>query len=311
MRLSTTQIYQQGVSAILDQQARLSQAQQQVSTGKRINTPSDDPVGSARVINIKEQIAIAEQYERNAGLAVNQLGLEENALIGIENILQRVRELTVQANTDTLSPENRHSIAIEIRTRLTEIVALANSKDANGDYLFAGFQNASQPFILSNGVVSYTGDQGQSFMQIGPRVQVPINDSGAQVFQLIDTGNGAYTVTDDPGNIGTGVVGATTVDGVFIEDTYTLSFTQLLPDDPITYQVTGVVSGAVASGTFNSGDEISFNGAVLAVDGQPGDGDSFVIAPASRQDMFTTEPSSAARVVAGVKGPRGDRKSVV
>lgn len=288
MRLSTTQIFQQGISAILDQQSRLSQAQQQVSTGKRINSPSDDPVGSARVIDIGEQIAIAEQYERNAGLAVNQLGLEENALVGVENILQRVRELTVQANNDTLSPENRKSIAVEIRTRLDELVALANSKDANGDYLFAGFQKASQPFSLNNGVVSYNGDQGQTFLQVGPQVQVPVNDSGAEVFQLIDTGNGVFTVTDDPGNTGTGIVGATSEEGVFIEDTYTLTFTQLLPDDPITYQVTGAVSGPVATGTYNPGDSISFNGAVLALDGEPADGDSFVIAPAGRQDLFST-----------------------
>ncbi len=288
MRLSTAQIFQQGVSAILDQQSRLSQAQQQVSTGKRINSPSDDPVGSARVIDIGEQIAIAEQYERNAGLAINQLGLEENALVSVENILQRVRELTIQANNDTLSPENRESIAVEIRTRLDELVALANSKDANGDYLFAGFQKASQPFSLNNAVVSYNGDQGQTFLQVGPQVQVPVNDSGAEVFQLIDTGNGVFTVTDDPGNTGTGIVGATSGEGVFIEDTYTLTFAQLLPGDPISYQVTGVVSGPVAAGTYNPGDSISFNGAVLALDGEPADGDSFVIAPAGRQDLFST-----------------------
>lgn len=288
MRLSTSQIFQQGVTAMLEQQTKLSQTQQQLSTGKRINSPADDPAGAARVLDIKEHIATAEQYERNADLVKTQLALEENALVGVNNLLQRVRELTIQASNDTNNADNRQSIAEEIRVRLNELVALSNSKDANGDYLFAGYQDNNQPFSFIGGAVAYNGDQGQTFLQVGPRVQVPSNDSGAAVFQLIDTGNGVYTALDNPANTGTGIVGTTALDGSFVTDTYTVSFTQIAPTDPVTYQVSGAVSGLVATGTYNAGDTVSFNGAALTIDGVPANGDSFTISPAGRQDMFAT-----------------------
>ena len=299
MRLSTSQIFQQGVTAMLEQQTKLSQTQQQLSTGKRINTPADDPAGAARVLDIKEHIATVEQYERNANLLKTELALEENALVGVNNLLQRVRELTIQASNDTNNADNRQSIAEEIRVRLNELVALSNSKDGNGDYLFAGFQDSNQPFSFSGGTVAYNGDQGQTFLQVGARVQVPSNDSGAAVFQLIDTGNGVYTALDNPANTGTGIVGTTALDGSFVTDTYTVSFIQLAPTDPVTYQVSGVVSGVVATGAYNSGDTISFNGAALTIDGVPANGDSFSISPAGRQDMFATLDKLATALESG------------
>lgn len=288
MRLSTSQIFQQGVNAILDQQSKLSKTQLEVSSGKRINQPSDDPAGAARVLDIEEQIATVKQYEKNANLARTRLALEEDTLVGVENILQRVRELTVQGNNDTYNPENRRAIAAEIRTRLDELLALGNSRDANGDYLFAGYQIHNQPFAFAGGTLTYAGDQGQQNLQIGPRVQVPVSDSGAQVFQLITTGNGVYTALANPTNMGTGVVGTTALDGTFVADTYTIAFTQALPTDPVTYQVSGVASGLVASGTYQAGDTLSFNGVALTMDGEPADSDSFTISPAAKQDLFST-----------------------
>jgi flagellar hook-associated protein 3 FlgL len=299
MRISTSQIFRQGISAILDHQHNLSQTQQQISTGKRINKPSDDPTGVARLLEIKEQIATVGQYERNANFAKTQLSLEENALVGIANILERVRELTIQASNDTLNTNNRQSIAAEIRTRLDELVAIGNSKDGSGDYLFAGFQDNDQPFLVSGNIISYSGDQGQIFSQVGARVQVATGDSGARVFQLIDRGNGSYIATDNPANTGTAVVGATALDGSFVTDTYTIDFTQLTPADPVTYQVSGVTSGVVAAGNYNSGNTISFNGVALTIDGEPEDTDSFTVSPSGRQDIFTTLDKLATALESG------------
>lgn len=305
MRLSTNQIFRQGVSAILDQQSKLAQTQQQISSGKRINKPSDDPAGAARVLDIKQQIATVEQYGRNADLAKTQLALEENALVGVENILQRVRELAIQANNDSLNVDNRQAIASEMRTRLDELLALANSRDANGDYLFAGFQVNNQPFAFTGGTLTYGGDQGQVFAQIGPGVQVPTNDAGAAVFQLIDTGNGVYTALQNPANTGTGVVGATSLNGAFVPDTYTITFTQAAPTDPVTYQVTGVASGVVASGNYVAGEAIVFNGVSLTIDGEPADSDTFTVAPAATQDVFTTVDALANALTAHPDSPAG------
>ena len=288
MRISTSQIFRQSIGGILDRQLQVNQTQLQVSTGKRIDRPSDDPVGAARILDIREQIATVNQYQRNSDLAATQLNLEENALSGVENVLQRVRELALQAKNDTLDVQSRQGLASEIRARVNELLSLVNAKDANGDFMFAGFQTNTQPFVFSGGTLSYNGDQGQRFLQIGPSVQIAAGDSGAAVFQDIVTGNGTFAVAHNPANTGTGIVGSTATDGSFVPDTYTVSFTQVLPTDPITYQVVGAVSGPVAAGTYGGGDIISFNGAAITIDGDPADGDSFTVATSGQQDVFTT-----------------------
>jgi flagellar hook-associated protein 3 FlgL len=144
-RLSTLQIYQTGISNILSKQADLARTQQELSSGKRILSPSDDPSGAVRVLDIEEDLRLVDQFQRNASLAEGQLALEDSTLGEVTNVLQRVRELVVQANNATQTPETRSSIAVEVRARLDELVSLANTRDANDEFIFAGFQGRSQP----------------------------------------------------------------------------------------------------------------------------------------------------------------------
>ncbi len=288
MRISTAQIHQGGIDSILAQQTRLSKTQLQVATGERILTPSDDPVGAVRMLDLAREIAIVDQYQRNGEMARTQLSLEDSALTASGNVLQRVRELTLQANNDVLSVNDRRAIAVEMQAKLDELLALANSRDANGDYLFAGYQTGSQPFTISGGAVVYSGDQGQRLLQVGPAMQISVADSGAQVFQLIPTGNGVYDIASNAGNTGSAIVGTTSVNGVFVPDSYTLTFSQTGPGAAVTYQVVGAASGVVASGTYRADEAIVFGGAKLTVSGAPANGDSFTVAPARRQDIFTS-----------------------
>ncbi|MCV6605989.1 MAG: flagellar hook-associated protein FlgL [Porticoccaceae bacterium] len=292
MRLSTSQIFQQGINAILDQQAKLSKTQLQISTGQRINTPSDDPGGAVQILDFADQIATVEQYKRNGNAAETQLQLEENVLTNMGNTLQRVRELLVQGNNDVLSDTDRQSIATELRGVREELQALANSRDTNGDYLFAGYQVNTRPFTFNSGSVQYNGDQGQRLVQLGPASQVAINDSGAELLLRIAEGNGQFTVAANGANSGTAVVGELTSNGSFVRDTYTLTFSQATPSDPITYQVVDSAAAVVASGNYQQGDSISFNGAQIEFSGTPADGDSFAVTPASNRDLFAIVDSA-------------------
>ncbi|UTW46384.1 flagellar hook-associated protein FlgL [bacterium SCSIO 12696] len=292
MRLSTSQIFQQGINSILEQQARLNRTQLQISTGERITTPSDDPGGIVQILDFADQIATVEQYQRNGSAAETQLQLEENVLTNLGNSLQRVRELLVQGNNDVLSDADRQSIATELRGIRQEIQSLSNSRDTNGDYLFAGYQVNTQPFTFNNGSVQYNGDQGQRLVQLGPASQVAVNDSGAELLLRIPEGNGQFTVAPNAANSGTGVVGELTSNGNFVRDTYTLTFSQATPAAPITYQVVDSSAGAVASGTYQQGDSISFNGAQIDLSGTPANGDSFTVTPASNRDLFAIVDSA-------------------
>ncbi len=227
MRISTAQIFQSSTRTILDQQASISYTQAQLGTGRKILTPADDPAGAAKILELTKALSVNEQFQRNADAAEGRLSREENALVGVENILRRVSDLAIQGNNDSQSPGSRRDITTELRQRIDELIGLANTKDANGEYLFAGFQANTQPFArASGGGFSYAGDQGQRFMQISPSSQVADGDSGADVFQLIRNGNGTFTTLDNANNNGTGIIdpGRVTDNGAYVRDTYTINF---------------------------------------------------------------------------------------
>ncbi|MEO1079339.1 MAG: flagellar hook-associated protein FlgL [Pseudomonadota bacterium] len=287
-RLSTLQTFNLGVATILDRQAELSRTQLEVATGRKILSPADDPSGAVRILDIQEDLALVDQYGRNASLARSQLSLEETALDQIGVSLQRVRELAIQANNATQSPETRAAISVELSERLDELVAIANSRDGNDEYLFAGFQARREPFSRSGNVVSYNGDDGQRFLDIAAGSQIAVRDSGSRVFLEARAGNGEFDFSAGAGNTGTAVVKDSGTSGAFTRDDYTITFTQASPSDPITYEVTDGAAASVATGTYASGSVIAFNGAEIVIEGVPEDGDVINIDSSPRQSVFTT-----------------------
>ena len=287
MRLSSLQIFKQGISAITDQQNKLSFTQQQLATGKRVLTPSDDPAAATRILDITEDLKLLDQYARNGNMAQAQLSQEDVVLADVSTLLQRVRELVVQANNASQSPESRGSIGTEISARIDQLQALANTRDSNGEYIFAGFQADTQPFTRQGGV-SYNGDDGQRFLQLGSGSRVAVRDSGVDVFMSSFSGNGTFDVKPDVANSGTLVAGSSSVDGSFVRDNYTITFNQATPADPVTYQVTDGAAAVVAGGNYVAGEAISFAGARIDFDGAPADGDVFGVTPSVKQDVFST-----------------------
>lgn len=303
MRISSNQIFQQGVTALLDQQSALMKTQLQISSGKRILSPADDPAGSAQAVELTRVIETTRQYQKNADAAQARLGLAEHTLSAVNDLLQRVRELTVQGNNDSQTAESRLHIAQEVRERLKQLLGLANTKDANNEYLFAGYQGLTTPFTASGaGGYSYNGDQGQRFLEVGPGQRIAVSDSGTEIFQRIRNGNGIYTTLENPANAGTAVIVPQGVSSTFVADVYTLAFAQATPASPVTYTVTGAASGVVASGTYAENATIAFNGAQVSFSGTPADGDSFTVRPAQSQDVFETLDNLASALEAGGGG---------
>lgn len=191
MRISTSWFFQQGLNAMLSQQAALIKTETQLATGKRILTPADDPAASSKILDLDKLIESMGQYQRNADAAEARLQLEDGVLAEAGDQLQRVRELAVQANNDGLSVEDRDAIAIEVRQLLDGLLQLANTRDGNSDYLFSGFQSKTQPFAHDGmGNFSYAGDQGERLLQIGSSRYVSAGDSGDAVFLHVDDGAG-------------------------------------------------------------------------------------------------------------------------
>jgi flagellar hook-associated protein 3 FlgL len=288
MRISTIQLQRQQVNAILDQQSRLSETELQVATGKRILTPADDPQAAKVILDLNNTIETTRQYQTNADRAVNRLSLEEGALEGVTTLLQRVRELAVQGRNDSLSDADRKALAVEVRERLKELIELANTRDSNGEYLFAGHSTGTRPFTTDGaGNFSYNGDQGQRFLQISPTLQVAGGDSGSEVFWAIPNGNGVFQASESLTNAGDGVVTPSSITDLGVwranTDTYTITL-----NAGGTYDVTDSSPAVVASGTYADGAAIGFAGIEVTLNGTPTAGDTFTVGPSTRQDVFST-----------------------
>lgn len=195
MRISTSQIFRQSVDAMLEKQRELSKTELQVASGKRILNPSDDPSASVRILDLQEAQKRLAQYQRNAEVAVAKLDQEETALQSMEDLLQRVRELAVQGNNDPVGAEGRSAIATEIRQHIENFLRLANSQDANGEYIFSGFQSKTQPFSHDGvGNFTYAGDEGQRMVKIGDSREVAIGDPGSIFNGFAAAGGGTTNV---------------------------------------------------------------------------------------------------------------------
>ena len=285
MRISSSQQFQQGIDAILRQQAKLTKTQEQLATGNRILTPSDDPAASTQLIKLSALIASNSQYDRNITFAQNQVGLAESKLKSAGDIIQRVRELVVQANTAIHSNSSRGAIATEIQNNLDALLDVANSKDASGEYIFSGFNASTKPFVKEGDGYQYKGDQGERFLQVSEDIQVQVRDSGATIFQKIREGDGRLKLSPAASNQGNLIVTLeSNVDSVV--DTYAVSF--LSSESGQQYEVRNSAGEVVQSGSYNESAQISFNEINLTITGTPVAGDKIDVRPAEYSDIFTT-----------------------
>ena len=288
MRMSTVQIFNQGVNNLLDRQADVTKTQEQLASGKRIMDASEDPAGTARVMGITSDLARIDTFQRNTDNLQGQLAMEEGSLQSIINDLQRVRELTVQANNATMSAADRRSIGAQISGILDSLVDRANTQDSSGEYIFAGFQAGSQPFARTATGVTYSGDDGERFLKVANSMQIQSRDSGSAVFMSATAGNGSFDYRGAVGNTGNAVVTATSAASNYVPETYTLAFIQANATDPVTYTVTGDTSGQVATGNYAEGAAITFANGEIRLEGTPVHGDNFTVTSAPKQDLFTT-----------------------
>lgn len=288
MRVSTVQIYRQGVAAFQQQQSKIAVLQQQISTGSRLSKPSDDPAASTKVLELEQTISLNMQYQVNINLADSRLSREESTLAAVENLTFRLQELAIRANNGAMDFEALKAIGIEAEERYDELLSLANARDSNGDFLFAGFQNGSQPFVEtvtgSMTHVVFNGDQGQRSLQIGESRQISVDNSGSELFLEI----GAATALNEraaAANTGTAVMAPAQVfdASVYVPGDYEIRFT-----GPTTYDVFDVTNAVnvVTAAAYVDSDAIEFQGIRTSITGAPAAGDVFTVSQGQYKSIF-------------------------
>ena len=305
MRISSNTIYDAGVSAIQQQNAKLLQVQQQIASGRRILTPADDPIGAAQALQVTQSQTMNAQYSTNAGSASDSLTLEESVLGNITSLLQDVRTLSANAGNGSLNAKDRAILATDLSGRYQQLLGLANTVDGNGQYLFSGYQGGVRPFTQTvPGTVAYNGDQGQRLIQISASEQMAVSDAGDDVFGRIPNGNGTFVVAAGALNTGSAVMDAGTVLDASKWNSADLSVKFSVVGGVTTYDLIANTLPApttlLAGQPYSSGSAIGLKqsappapvafdfGAQLNVTGQPADGDSFSVKGSTHQDVFKT-----------------------
>ena len=288
MRISTAEFTAQAILAIDNQSSALQTTQNQLSTGLAVQTAADNPVAASQIVQLSQQQAQLTQYGTNLQSAQTRLTLEESSLSTATTNLQSIRDLVVQAGDATLNDSNRAQIATQIQTQIQALLGTANTKDANGEYLFSGYAAQTQPFATdSSGNVSYQGDAGNRLIQISADQSVADSDTGATAFMNVASGNGTFTTSANAANTGSGIIdsGSVVDSAQWLPDNYTLTFTS-----PTSYQIVDNTTGTtvVPNGSYTSGTAIQFQGVQVTVSGSPAAGDSFAVAPSANQSMFAT-----------------------
>lgn len=287
MRVSTSQIYSLATLGMTNAQAAVVKTQEQMATGKRVLSPADDPVAATTILQLNQELARTEQYAKNINLADNSLNLEETNLQSIVGLVQRMREIAVSAgNTAVMTSENYKSLAAEVDTRIAELVNLQNTRNASGQYIFAGYQSGTQPFVGDGGGnFSYHGDDGQLRLQASASVSVAVSDSGKKIFVDIPSGHNTFITSASASNksVPPAVI---SVGQVFDQE----EFDKLYPHDlvvsftksgtGINFNVSERASGKqlLVNQPYIAGEDIEVAGARFKVLGNPHPGEAAIAA---------------------------------
>lgn len=307
MRVSTGQTYATGLGLMQDVQASLDEVQKQVSTGIKLTAPSDDPIAFSQSLKLEEELSINRQFNSNISAAKGRNELADTMLSAGVSVLQRMRELSLQAANDTLGPLDRAGISEEVRILQGELAGIMNSRDGSGEFIFAGFQGRNQPFVeRSGGGYDYIGDEGQRTTQISPSSYVELSDSGKDLFVDIPSARNTILTRVSPNNSVEGgasisvgeIFDQSALDDVFPEKFY-IEF-----GDPQTHQnrrnytVRRVSDGAPVVGSsppgslesisYVPGDSIEFHGVRVSISGDPAPGDVFLVESSGNQSTMNT-----------------------
>ncbi len=180
MRISTQMMYQQNMRGITNSQAEWMKFGEQMSTGKRVLNPSDDPIAASQAVVLSQAQAQNSQYTLARTFATQKVSLEENVLNQVTTAIQTAQEKIVSAGNGTLSDDDRASLATDLQGIRDQLMNLANSTDGNGRYIFGGYKTESAPFAQADG--AYSGGTTNVTQQVDASRTMVIGHTGDKVF---------------------------------------------------------------------------------------------------------------------------------
>ncbi len=182
MRISTQNFYSGSGARLSEMQAKVGQTMQQVASGNKFLTPAQDPAAAVRTLEVTQSMSAREQLGKNRESVRSSLSLTDSTLSSMLDNLAGMNEQAVVAGNGTLNSVNLASIATVLQGQRDQMVALANSTDSSGNYLFAGQRSTTQPFQNGANGVSYQGDDKPQLVQVETGREMVIRDDGRALF---------------------------------------------------------------------------------------------------------------------------------
>lgn len=298
MRISTNQIYTQNLRSISANQSALSETQDQLSTGKKLTKPSDDPVGAAKLIRITEELDKITQYNRNTNLLKSSLEQQETVLSSIKDSANRARVLSVQAGNGIMTQDDKNAIASEMKQIRNEIFDLMNSQNSGGEYIFAGYQSQTQAFSYNyanpGNKFSFNGDTGTNIIRVSDSVTLKTSSSGQDIFQNVYARKNFSVDSSSMNNVAQLEVKDHTAFERFHQSMYDpgniannqLEFTMINASElQITQLGTGDILDVVS---FASGDKFQYQGMEIEMDANVGQSTVIALDPPQKKNIAET-----------------------
>jgi flagellar hook-associated protein 3 FlgL len=294
LRISTNAIYQAGTTQINTLQSQMAKTQMQLSTNKRMLSAADDPIGSAKALELTQSQSMNTQFGTNRTNAKSSLSLVDKTLTDVSGQISDIQTLIVTAGNAGYTQSDREALATELEGRMADLLGSANTTDGTGTYLFSGYKTTTQPFTQTPTGATYQGDQGQRMLQVGSARKMGISESGSAIFEANATGNGTFVTQAAGTNTGAGIIApgavtdATKVTGHDYAIAFQVAGTPAVTTYTVTDNSTSPASAVLSNQPYTPGAAIAFDGISFDIKGAPANGDSFSVQPSQKQSVFTT-----------------------
>jgi flagellar hook-associated protein 3 FlgL len=285
MRIATANTYDNALEQLYKRQSDLSQQQEKIGTGQRVNRPSDDPVAAAQAERVMTRLARIDVDQRALESQRAALATAESALGEATTLVQGSRDLVISALNAGYSPRDRATIANQIASLRDQLFALSNRTDGNGIALFGGLGSSGAPFADTTPGVSFQATAGQ---RAATATALPGAMDGQAIWMDVPTGNGVFKVSLGGTNTGTAWSDAGSVVTPSAQTGNSYSVTFSVVNGVTTYDVVDTTAATTVSTAqpYKEGTPILFDGLSIVVNGAPANGDTISVAPSVQTTVF-------------------------
>lgn len=278
-RISTARVHETGIATLQKRQTELADAQERLTSGKRVAKPSDDPAAAARAERALAGEMRADTSQRAVEASRTAMSLSETAMGDAVELLQQAREAMVAAGNASFTDNERRGLAEKLSAIRQQLLSVANRTDGAGSFLFGGQGAGAAPFVDAAGGVQYRGIAGERRTE--PATDLPLTVNGDGVFMTSASGNGVFRTSAAAGVTQAWIDNGQVSDpSALTGSTYTLQFS--VAAGATTYAVLrDGLPTAVTAAPYVSGRDITVDGQTLRISGAPANGDQFTVQPST------------------------------